>query len=206
MTAAERDAQRRDRLIDTAIELMGTRGAAETTVTAVCASSGVTSRYFYQHFGDRDALLAAAAERIAGLLAGTIVAAIPQSSSTPATMTHEPIRMLVELIQHNPQLARILFVESGTEPVLRTLRGQVMGGIAELMRQQARVRLHISDGAEKVTHLAATVGVGGLFEVFRRWLDGELDYTRDELVDHCAGLVTSLIDYVLAQDSADATL
>lgn len=200
MTAQERDAQRRERLIDAAVELMGTRGAAETTVTAVCRDSGVTSRYFYQHFSDRDALLQAVAERVGALLAEAIVTAIPPTATDPETLTREPIRTLVEMIQRDPRLARILFIESSTEPILRRLRGDVMGGIAELMLRQAQVRLNISEAAAGVTHLAATVGVGGLFEVFRRWLDGELVYTTDELIEHCTGLLGSLTDYALRQD------
>jgi hypothetical protein len=36
-----------------------------------------------------------------------------------------------------------------------------------------------------------------LFEVLRRWLEGELDYTADELVAHCSGFLGSLAAYVL---------
>jgi hypothetical protein len=45
--------------------------------------------------------------------------------------------------------------------------------------------------------LASTLGVGGLFEVLRRWVDGEIDYTTEELVTHCAGFLGSLAAYVL---------
>lgn len=205
MTAEERDSQRRTRLIDTAIDLMGTRGAADTTVTAVCAESGVTSRYFYRYFADRDALLRAVSEQLSDTLQTVIVQAIPAASSAPDTLLRGPIRAVVELIRRDRAMARILFVESGTEPILRRLRSEIMAGLADLILAQARLHLHISDSAVTVTHLAATLGVGGLFEVFRRWLDGELDYDTaadtDELVDHCAGLLTSIAGYVLSRDA-----
>lgn len=201
MTAEQRDSQRRTRLVDTAIELMGTRGAADTTVTAVCTESGVTSRYFYRYFQDRDALLRAVSARLNETLQTLIVQAIPAASSTPEELTLAPIRALIETIQRDPRLARILFVESGTEPILRRLRSETMANFADLILQQARLHLNISDSAVKVTHLAATVGVGGLFEVFRRWLDGEIDYDTEELVEHCAGLLASLTGYVLARDA-----
>src|SRR5581483_11923378 len=119
MTAEQREAGRRARLIDTAIELMGTRGAADTTVTAVCATSGVTSRYFYQHFADRDALLRAVAEQLRTTMQGAIVRAIPEGSLTPDALAQAPIRAMLTMIHNDPRLARILFVESGTEPTLR---------------------------------------------------------------------------------------
>lgn len=197
MTAEQREARRRTRLIDTAIDLMGTQGAADTTVTAVCATSGVTSRYFYQHFADRDALLRAVCEQLGATMQDAILQAIPAASPTADALAHGPIRALVNMIQNDPRLARILFVESGTEPTLRQLRSEMMASFANLTLQQARLHLNISDSAVKVTELAAILGVGGLFEVLRRWVDGELDYTADQLTDHCAGFLGSLATYVL---------
>lgn len=200
MTAAERDDRRREQLVVAAIDLMGRRGAAETTVTAVCRHSGVTSRYFYRHFADRDALLQAVADRVGILLYDVIVATIPADGATPAALTRAPIRALVDLIDHEPGLARILFVESGTEPILRRLRGEIMAGLANLILEQARAHLDISESAVQATLLASTVGVGGVFEVLRRWLDGELSCDADTLVEHCAGLLGALGDYVVRQD------
>ncbi|HZU48565.1 MAG TPA: TetR/AcrR family transcriptional regulator [Mycobacterium sp.] len=203
MTAEQREAGRRARLIDTAMELMGTRGAADTTVTAVCAKSGVTSRYFYQHFADRDALLRAVAEQLRSTIQDAIVAAIPEGISTPDALAQAPIRALMAIIHDDPRVARILFVESGTEPTLRQLRSELMASFADLVWQQARLHLNIPDSAVKVGELAAILGVGGVFEVLRRWADGELDYTQEQLVEHCAGLLGSLAGYVLADGAAE---
>ena len=205
MTGEERSAKRRERLIETAIELMGSRGAADTTVTAVCAESGVTSRYFYQQFADRDALLRAVSERLGTTLYGVIIEAIPPTGSTPDSLTRGPIHALVKLIEHDRGLARILFVESGTEPILRRLRGEIMAGLAGLILEQTRLHLRISDAAVEATQLAATLGVGGLFEVLRRWLDGEFRCSTEAVVEHCAGMLSSLGDYVLRQDAVTQT-
>jgi AcrR family transcriptional regulator len=203
MTAEQREAGRRSRLIDTAIELMGTRGAADTTVTAVCATSGVTSRYFYQHFADRDALLRAVAEQLRTTMQGAIVAAIPEGSLAPDALAQAPIRAMLTMIHNDPRLARILFVESGTEPTLRQLRSELLASFADLVWQQARLHLNVPDSAVQVGQLAAILGVGGVFEVLRRWADGELDYHPDQLVEHCAGLLGSLAAYVLAEPAAE---
>lgn len=201
LTAEQRDAQRRARLIETTIEMLGTRGAVETTITAVCNESGVTSRYFYRHFTGRDALLRAVSDQVNTVLGDVIVGAIPQAASTPNTLTRAPIQALVELIQHDRRLAQILFIESGTEPILRQLRSETMANIAALMLDQIRQHLDISDGAVEVTQLATTMGVGGIFEVLRRWLDGEFAYGTEQLVEHCAGLLGSLATYVLSHDT-----
>lgn len=205
MSAEQRHRRRRERLIDAAVELIGTRGVAAATVTAVCATSGVTSRYFYQHFTDRDALLRAVYQQLYATFQEVIVRAIPDAGATPEVLAHAAIRALVTMIERDRRLGRILFVESATEPLLRELRSQLMAGFADLVLREARVRLDIADSAVGVAHLASTLGVGGLFEVLRRWLDDELDFGTEELVAHCAGFLGSLGSYVLSLNIGETT-
>lgn len=203
MSAEQRHQRRRTRLIDAAIELMGTRGVAATTVTAVCTESRVTSRYFYQHFRDRGALLRAVYAQLYATMQNVVVEAIPYAGATPDVLAYAPIRALVSMIENDPRLARIVFVESGAEPILRQLRSELLADFADLVLQEARLHLDIADSAVGVAHLASTLGVGGLFEVLRRWLDNELDYTADELITHCAGFFGSLGAYVLLQNTPE---
>lgn len=201
ISAEERHRNRRTRLIEAATELIGTRGVAAATVTAVCAESGVTSRYFYQHFSGRDALLRAVYLQLYATFQEVIVDAIPDAGEPPEVLAYAPIRRLVSMIDNDPRLGRILFVESATEPLLRELRSELMAGFTDLVLREARLHLDIADSAVGVAHLASTLGVGGLFEVLRRRLDGELEFTTDELVQHCAGFLGSLGNYVLLQNT-----
>ena len=91
MSAEERHRNRRTRLIEAATELIGTRGVAAATVTAVCAESGVTSRYFYQHFSDRDALLRAVYQQLYATFQEVIVDAIPDAGEPPEVLAYAPI-------------------------------------------------------------------------------------------------------------------
>ena len=130
-----------------------------------------------------------------------IVDAIPDAGEPPEVLAYAPIRRLVSMIDNDPRLGRILFVESATEPLLRELRSELMAGFTDLVLREARLHLDIADSAVGVAHLASTLGVGGLFEVLRRRLDGELEFTTDELVQHCAGLLGSLGNNVLLQNT-----
>ncbi|MGK2882424.1 MAG: TetR/AcrR family transcriptional regulator [Mycobacterium sp.] len=206
ISAEERHQDRRARLIDAAVELIGTRGVASSTVTAVCAKSGVTSRYFYQHFPDRNALLRAVYQQVYGIFYEVIVRAIPDAGAQPAVLAYGPIRALVNMIDDDVRLARILFVESATEPLLRELRSEMMAGFTDLVLRQAKLHLDIADSAVGVAHLASTLGVGGLFEILRRRLAGELKFSTDELVEHCAGFLGSLGSYVLLQNTSEAPI
>jgi AcrR family transcriptional regulator len=57
--ADERVLERRERLLDAALELFSKQGYANTTIEALCAESKVTTRHFYQLFDGREALLLA---------------------------------------------------------------------------------------------------------------------------------------------------
>lgn len=199
LSASQRDAHRRALLIDAAITLMGTSGAAACTVTAVCAKSGVTTRYFYQHFRDRDRLLRALFAAISDKFQTVIVKAIPDDTASPEELAYAPIAALVELIESDPRVARILFVESGAEPLLRQLRSELMTDFADLVLREARLHLDIPSEVVEVAHLAATHGVGGLFEVLRRWVERDIELPTDVLIKHCAGFLGSLGLYTLEQ-------
>lgn len=58
-TAEERHAGRRQRLLDAALELFGTRGYADVSINELCAAASVSTRSFYEHFPTREALLIA---------------------------------------------------------------------------------------------------------------------------------------------------
>ncbi|MGH7750546.1 MAG: TetR family transcriptional regulator, partial [Candidatus Dormibacteria bacterium] len=66
VSAEQRHLERRERLLDAGLDLLGTEGWARTTVTAICARARLTERYFYQSFPGREQLLLAVFDRIAG--------------------------------------------------------------------------------------------------------------------------------------------
>ena len=64
ITASERRAQRRERLLQAGLELFGTQGYASTSIRAVSAEASMNSRYFYESFSSREDLLYYVYERI----------------------------------------------------------------------------------------------------------------------------------------------
>ena len=47
--------------------------------------------------------------------------------------------------------------------------------------------------------IIAPYGVGGLFEILRRWIDGQLNLSTEMLIEHGAGFLGSLGLYTLGQ-------
>lgn len=59
MSPHERQEARRRRLLDAGLEVFGTDGFRAATVSRICREAGLTNRYFYEHFADREACLRA---------------------------------------------------------------------------------------------------------------------------------------------------
>ena len=52
--AAERLAERRRRFLEAGLDLLGGPRPAELTVRGICSQAGLTPRYFYESFTDKD--------------------------------------------------------------------------------------------------------------------------------------------------------
>jgi AcrR family transcriptional regulator len=76
VSGGERQAGRREKLLEAGLELLGRDGWSATTVRAVCAEAGLTERYFYESFANRDELLVAIFDRVAAEAATAVPAAV----------------------------------------------------------------------------------------------------------------------------------
>src|SRR5215218_480858 len=65
-TLAERRWERREALLDAALDLFGTQGYAATSVEELCRTAYVSTRNFYEEFDNREAVLLALGDRLVG--------------------------------------------------------------------------------------------------------------------------------------------
>jgi AcrR family transcriptional regulator len=96
----------REALIETAIELLGERGAEAFSMAEASRRLGVAASAPYRHFADRDALLAAVALRAAGLLAGQLDRSA--ASGTPAQRLAAAARAYVHFADDQRSLFQAL--------------------------------------------------------------------------------------------------
>jgi AcrR family transcriptional regulator len=71
----DRQAKRREELVDAGIELLGGEGGPALTVRAVCRRAGLTERYFYESFADRDEFVRAAYDAVCARAMSALVTA-----------------------------------------------------------------------------------------------------------------------------------
>jgi AcrR family transcriptional regulator len=186
--AVERRADRRERLMAAALDLLGTEGSAATSVRAVCDRAGLNPRYFYESFTSLDDLLVAVFERIADEAMEAVVAAVAANPGDPVATARGAIGGFVELMTADPRKGRVAFVEAmGSEALIRR-RLDTLQRFAELVAAYAREAYGDLAPDEQTVQLTAQVLVGGLTEALIAWLEGRLDVSRERLVEHCAAL------------------
>jgi len=186
-TAAERIAERRERLIDAGVELFGERGYAATSIRSVLQQSGLRDRYFGESFADLDSLLAAVYSRLIDEEISGCAAAIDKTSGGS-----EGARAMIDTItrsfEKNPGKARIKSREvliGG--PVAREQHRAGLRRLAQLVADllPPNTALDSSD----VLLLGLSI-VAAADELLMTWIDGAEGLTRDRVVD----LVTLLFD------------
>ncbi|MEJ5255846.1 MAG: helix-turn-helix domain-containing protein [Acidimicrobiales bacterium] len=88
-TMRERRAQRRQALLDSALELFGTRGYAATSIEELCRTSNVSTRYFYEEFQNREDLLASLYEDLLARAWEAVLAAEVKPGSASTGVVYE---------------------------------------------------------------------------------------------------------------------
>lgn len=185
---ADRRADRRARLLEVGLDLLGTQGSAAVTVRSVCRLARLTDRYFYENFADRDALLLAVYDRVAEEAGTAIVAAVADTGPDPERTARAAIEAFLAVLVDDPRKGRVLLLEPLTDPTLG-VRGSVASAMfVDLVRAQLDAEAAVSPAGAELT---ATALVGALANLFIHWLDGALHLERAELTDYCVRLLVT---------------
>jgi AcrR family transcriptional regulator len=185
-TLADRRAERRERLLDVGLELLGGQGGAAVTVRSVCRQAKLTDRYFYENFADRDELVLAVFDRVAAEAGSALVAAVSGSQGVVEATARAAVEAFLAVLTDDPRKGRVLLLEPLTDPTLGMRGVAISPMFVELVRGQLGV-----DAAPDAAQLTATALIGALANLFIRWLDGSLDVSRDRLADYCVRLLVS---------------
>lgn len=188
VSADDRRADRRERLIEAGLELLAERGWAGMTVRAVCAQAQLTERYFYESFRDRDELAAAVFDRCTAEAAAGVLAAVQAAPHDARAKARAAIDAFVGMLSDDPRLARAILVESLAAESLRDRRRHALESFAALVSEQGRAFYGARAVSATDAELTALALVGGLSELLTRWTEGRLEISRERLVDHCTEL------------------
>jgi len=110
MTAAERQADQRTKLLDAATIVIASNGFQATTVEAIVERAGMSRRTYYEHFADVRDILAQIYERAAAISL-TMVTSSARAHTEPLEALRAGLAAYFFAVASYPEVARVMFQE-----------------------------------------------------------------------------------------------
>jgi AcrR family transcriptional regulator len=190
---SERQRIRRAELLQAGIELLGAPEGPAVSVRAVCRRCGLTERYFYESFTDREEFVAQVYAYVAEEARNALIGAV-LSAPTPEARAQVAVESFVQLIIDRPTMGRVLLIAPMTEPGLGGRGLQSAPAFAMLIGEQLDPLTDIED-----RQLLSVGLVGALASLFIAYLDGTISVGRERFIAHCVDLLANAYSWQRGQ-------
>ena len=191
ITAAERRAQRRARLLEAGLEVFGTEGYAGSSIRSLSAAASMNSRYFYESFTSREDLLYHVYLDIVSGIATQAAEALADEPTIEG-QARSALRAGWVALTDDPRKARIVALEVvGVSDRLEQLRRDTRHALADITVTRALAVASDDIQLRLDPVLTSRFLIGGVVEVLIEWIHGDVDASVDELIEHFTRLFTA---------------
>lgn len=164
----ERRAERHRRLVDAGLEVFGTVGWEEASITLLCATARVGTRAFYEEFDGREQLLREVATGVVLEGVDRLRAALEQAPSTLEGRVEAGLRAYVEHLTSDPRRARVAYRAVPAAGQLLSDRHRASLGFAEVIAEEAAATgLAMPEGSDPA--LLSLALTGAVAELLGWW-------------------------------------
>ncbi|MBJ8348341.1 TetR/AcrR family transcriptional regulator [Antrihabitans sp. YC2-6] len=202
ISADDRRAERRRKLLEAGRRVWGEVGIAKVTVRGVCSACGLTPRYFYEHFANTEALIIAIASQVRDELFAALVRA---SLAEPGNLEHKlraAFTAFLDLIADDPHVHRVFAAVTAGEAGLAQQRSEALDMVADLVLQYGPALLDVERASPADLRRGALFVVGGVNQLIGAWLRDPQESTG-ELAEICTRLCLATVNGGAALPSLD---
>jgi AcrR family transcriptional regulator len=192
ISAADRRTERRNKLLAAGRQIWGVSGVTEVTVRGVCTAAGLTSRYFYEQFPNRDALLFAISDDVRDELINALVAAGVGDPGTLSDKLTSALTAFLDIIAADPHIHRIATGDVSSVAGLAQHRTHILEMITDLIVRLAPSVLGTETPNESHLRRSARFMVGGVNQLIEAWLHDPQESSH-ELAAVCADLCVAVV-------------
>lgn len=189
LDAGQRQAQRRQQLLDAALDLIACRGYANTSIEQICQTAFVGTKGFYELFDSKEACYLALLDETIGRVGDRMVAALRAAPHDE----DEVIRALASAFAHavadDPRVARATFGQTGgISPAVERHQRESRRWAAGFIERAWR-RYGLASAPPDELHAVALGVAGGSFDLVVDWLHdhedrpGDIDALIDALTE-----------------------
>jgi AcrR family transcriptional regulator len=190
MSADQRRADRRMRLLAATRELLESGGLAQITVTAVCRQAQLSERYFYESFPDRDKLLGGVYDAFADEYISAVLTKVALATDLTSRL-RAALSVAPELDAAHPGLRHVLGREADDGEAARA-RAHVGRKILDLYLANHSILFQDQAVDPVDAELALRIIVAGGLDLTFAYCQGKFDVSADELATRMANLLEPL--------------
>lgn len=171
LSAQERDAERRARLLEAGRELIGTQGYASVSVEKLCAASKVSSRHFYQLYENKGEAFLDLYDSITAQSFAFATASLAETEGEPM-ISRVPRAFLAYIgpMVADIRVARIAFVEiMGASPEIEQRRLSYRESLVQLVIAEGTAAVKRGEIAERDFRFATLALSGAANAIVYDW-------------------------------------
>lgn len=183
----QRRSRRRATIVAAGLEVFGTLGYAASSVKKVCETAGLTERYFYESFTDREGCLAEVYAQLVHQMRAATLEAVGSAGSDVDASASAGLHAFIGYLTDDPRRAQTVLVEVvGVSPAMEQRRHGVLAEFADII-----ATVWAASRGEPLTpreRLTAVALVGAVNHLLVDWLMTGGGQPPAEVAEVCATL------------------
>ncbi|MBV8667173.1 MAG: TetR/AcrR family transcriptional regulator [Burkholderiaceae bacterium] len=194
VSTVQRKAERRERLIQAAIQCFGRYGYHSTTLKSLCAEAGMTERYFYESFANFDEILCCAYQHAAQTIFDIVTASFAETGSDPLTRMRLGVDSYFKAIASDPARARLVLIEiEGASDNANQVYRDRLRTSADMIRNEVIGSLPGTPGNGLSMEILSTAILGAVYQLAKEWVLSNFKLPRATLVRNVEALVAGVL-------------
>jgi len=185
----ERAHNRRERILDSALEVFSSRGYSSAAVDDIAGAADTSKGGVYFHFPGKQAILVALLDRTAARLEAKI-ARVMEGSPSAVARAEAALRAVVEAFAGHRALARLLMVEAvGAGPEVNRRLQAMRERFAAIVSLELEGAVAAGEIEPLDVELAGRAWFGAVHEVVTHWLSSDEPRPLEEVYAALAPLL-----------------
>jgi AcrR family transcriptional regulator len=181
--------------------VFGIQGYANSSIRAVCTEASLNSRYFYESFSSREELLYQIYTDIVHEIASVVLGATAEAE-TIEEQARAGLRAAWTILTEDRRKAKVMALEVvGVSDRLERLRRNNRHAFADILVTNARSIAGDAVPLRMDPVLTARSLMAAVIDVQIDWINGDLDASVEEMVDHFTKLFTAVARATVADEA-----
>lgn len=194
-SAADRRAERRERLLTAGLDLFGTEGYAAASIEKLCTHAGVSTRNFYEEFSSREDLLITLHGQVIERSFHAVRVAFREADDAALAERFElAVRAFIHTTASDPRWARLAYVEViGVSNAVERHRIKWRDRWSDYLVAEANRAVERGEAPRRDFRLGSVALIGAVNELVHHYSISKGRVTLDEVIAEIVRLAVAAV-------------